>query len=162
MTTTGRRPEQSLPEWAWLILVLVNSQCSGPDICAWMRQRRQSKRGDEAALCPSAAANQCNKTECFPGLMRPLYQNERGRGGRRGKGNFLCVAVVVSGLTVMDGADMSGWRKFSDYIRERKSFETTGDAKKGHLNDRKEERATETFWRKVREHCYCRHEHRVI
>lgn len=44
-----------------------------------------------AALCPSTAANQCNKTECFPGLMRPLCQNERGRQGRRGKGNFfLC------------------------------------------------------------------------
>lgn len=46
----GKMDGQPLPEWIWLILVSVNSQCSSPDICAWMRQLRQSKRGDEAAL----------------------------------------------------------------------------------------------------------------
>lgn len=53
----------------------------------------------EAALCLSAVANQCNKTERFPGLMRPRRQNEGGewKMQRRGGGIgflFECVSLL--------------------------------------------------------------------
>lgn len=84
--------------------------------------------------------------------------------GARGKCNFFpaCVVVVVSSLTVMDGADMMGWRKCSDYIRGRKRFETTGDTIKDIQKREKRKGTTEMFWIEVREHfttgiyiCYC-------
>lgn len=67
--------------------------------------------------------------------------------GTRGKCNFfLRVVIVVSSLTVMDGADMMGWRKCSDYIRGRKRFETTGDTIKDIQKREERKWTTEMFW----------------
>lgn len=152
MTATRRRTERAPSEWAWLILVLVNSQCSGADICAWMRQRRQSQRGDEAAFCLSGCKSMQQNPMLFWINEAPQPKATRQR-GTRGKCTFFpaCVVVVVSSLTVMDGAAMMGWRKCSDYIRGRKRFETTGDTIKDIQRREKRKRTTEMFRIEVRE-----------
>lgn len=153
MTAAGRRTERALSEWAWLILVLVNSQCSGADICAWMRQRRQSKRGDEAAFCLSGGCESMRQNWMLFWINEaPQPKATRQRGAWKCNFFFVRVVIVVSSLTVMDGADMLGWRKYSDYIRGRKSFETAGDTKKDIQKTKKRKWTTETFWKKVRKH----------
>lgn len=99
---------------------------AAPSITAQGRGRSRPGGG-----CESMQQNWINEAPL------PKWARQRGKACKRQF--FLSVAVVVSGLTVMDGADMSGWRKYCDSVRGRKSFDTTGDAHKGHSNGRKEE-----------------------
>lgn len=85
----------------------------------------------------------------------PQPKATRQRGGGRVENAIFFPArdvVVVSSLTVMDGADVMGWRKCSDYIRGRKRFETTGDTIKDVQKREERKWTTEMFWIEVREH----------
>lgn len=97
MTATGRRTER-----AWLILVLATRRCSGPDMCAWMRQRRQSKLGDD-----DAALRLSPGCESMQQKLNALRINEASfisAEGNAWKMQFYFVVNVVLGLTVMDGS----------------------------------------------------------
>lgn len=94
MTAAGRRTERALSEWAWLILVLVNSRCSGADICAWMRQRRQSKRGDEAAFCLSGGCESMRQNWMLFWINEAPQPKATRQRGTRGKCNFFFLCVL--------------------------------------------------------------------